>query len=926
MAENEEDNIERDEEFENNEGEKLENVIQVSGMYHEWFLDYASYVILERAVPHLNDGLKPVQRRILHSMKELDDGRYHKVANVIGNTMKYHPHGDASIGDAMVQIGQKDLLIDCQGNWGNIYTGDRAAAPRYIEARLTKFALDVVFNAKTTTWLSSYDGRNNEPETLPVKFPLLLTQGVEGIAVGLACKTLPHNFIELIDGSVAILKGKKTNIMPDFPTGGMADFSNYNEGLRGGRVKVRARIAVEDKKTLKITELPFGVTTDKLIESILKANSKNKIKVHHIDDNTAEDVEILIHLPSGVSPDKTIDALYAFTDCEVSISPNSTVIHEDKPKFIGVNELLEISTHNTVDLLKRELEIRKGELEDQWHFSSLEKIFIENKIYVPLHGLGYEEAIEKTLELLQPFIKHLLRPVNDEDVKRLLEIRMRRITKHDADKAEEKLLALEDELKQVKYNLEHLIEFAIDYFKEIKKKYGEGRERKTEIRSFENIDAAQVAINNVKLYVNKEEGFIGHGLKRGEGDFVCDCSDIDDIIVFREDGVMMVTRNSAKAFVGKNIIHVGVWKKDDKRTIYNLIYQDGKSGPTMMKRFPVTSITRDKEYHLTKGTAGSKVLWFTANPNGEAETVLVKLKPKPNVRKLKFEIDFSELAIKGRGALGNRVTKYPIAKIELKEKGVSTLSARKIWFDDTVQRLNTDGRGDFLGEFKATDKILTIMQSGEYQLTGFDLFTKFDENMIVIEKWNPKKPVSAIYYDGDKKQYNVKRFLVEPTSNKVLFITEHPDSFLEVVSTDWKPQIQLNFAKDKGVERASETIKLEDFIAVKGLKAIGNRLTTSKVKNIDLLEPLPFEEVVEEVEEVENESQELDEDIEDIEDTDDGDEQVEESDDEDDNEEEEIMTKKETKPAISLPSVEKKEKKGPIKPIDDDSENQMKLF
>lgn len=934
MAENEEDNIERDEEFENNGGEQLENVIQVSGMYHEWFLDYASYVILERAVPHLNDGLKPVQRRILHSLKELDDGRYHKVANVIGNTMKYHPHGDASIGDAMVQIGQKDLLIDCQGNWGNIYTGDRAAAPRYIEARLTKFALDVVFNAKTTTWLASYDGRNNEPDTLPVKFPLLLTQGVEGIAVGLACKTLPHNFIELIDGSIAILKGKKTNIMPDFPTGGMADFSSYNEGLRGGRVKVRARISVDDKKTLKITELPFGVTTDKLIESILKANSKNKIKVHHIDDNTAEHVEILIHLPAGVSPDKTIDALYAFTECEISISPNSTVIHEDKPKFIGVNELLEISTHNTVDLLKRELEIRQGELEDQWHFSSLEKIFIENKIYVKLHGLGYEEALESTLEFLQPFVKHLLRQVTTDDVIRLLEIRMRRITKHDADKADEKLLALEDELKKVKYNLEHLIDFAIDYFKEIKRKYGEGRERKTEIRSFESIDATQVAINNVKLYVNREEGFIGSGLKRGEGDFVCDCSDIDDIIVFREDGVMMVSRISQKAFVGKNIIHVGVWKKDDKRTIYNVIYQDGKTGPTMMKRFPVTSITRDKEYPITKGTAGSKILWFTANPNGEAESILVKLKPKPGVRKLKFEIEFSELAIKGRAALGNRVTKYPIAKIELKEKGVSTLSARKIWFDDTVQRLNTEGRGDFLGEFKAKDKILTIMQSGEYQLTGFDLFTKFDDNMIVIEKWNPKKPISAIYFDGDKQQYNVKRFLVESSNHKVLFITEHPNSFLELVSTDWKPQIQLNFAKDKGIERASETLKLENLIAIKGLKAIGNRLTTYKVKNIDLLEPLPYEEIVEEEEdELEDRSQkseegneELENDIDTTEDEDSEGENTEYEDIED-AEESQNLSPEVITPEIALPSVEKKEKKAPIKPIlDDDSETQMTLF
>lgn len=915
MAENEDDNIERDEEFENNEGEQLENVIQVSGMYQEWFLDYASYVILERAVPHLNDGLKPVQRRILHSMKELDDGRYHKVANLIGNTMKYHPHGDASIGDAMVQIGQKDLLIDCQGNWGNIYTGDRAAAPRYIEARLTKFALDVVFNAKTTTWLSSYDGRNQEPETLPIKFPLLLAQGVEGIAVGLACKTLPHNFNELIDGSIAILKGKKTNILPDFPTGGLADFSAYNEGLRGSRVKVRARIVAEDKKTLKVTELPFGVTTDKLIESILKANSKNKIKVRQIEDNTAENVEILIHLPAGVSPDKTIDALYAFTDCEVSISPNSTVIHEDKPKFIGVNELLEISTHNTVDLLRRELEIRKGELEDQWHFSSLEKIFIENKIYVKLHGLGYEEALDSTLQLLQPFVKHLLRPVTADDVVRLLEIRMRRITKHDADKAEEKLLALEDELKKVKYNLEHLIEFAIEYFKEIKRKYGEGRDRKTEIRSFESIDAAEVAINNVKLYLNKEEGFIGHGLKRGEGDFVCDCSDIDDIIVFREDGKMLVTKITQKAFVGKNVIYAGVWKKDDKRTIYNLIYQDGKTGPAMMKRFPVTSITRDKEYDLTKGTAGSKILWFTANPNGEAETILVKLRPKPGVRKLKFEVEFSELAIKGRAALGNRVTKYPIAKIELKEKGVSTLSARKIWFDDTVQRLNAEGRGDYLGEFKPTDKILTIMQTGEYHLTGFDLFTKFDENMIVIEKWNPKKPVSAIYFDGDKKQYNVKRFLIEPSPNKVSFISEHPDSFLEIVSTDWKPQIQLNFAKDKGIERASEIINLEEFIAVKGLKAIGNRLTTYKVKNIDLLEPLPYEEIEEISQELDEEGFDSEEDVDDLLDNDNSD-----LDDE---------TLEDEKPTteIKLPSEEKKEKKGPIKPIiDDDGESQMTLF
>jgi topoisomerase-4 subunit A len=845
----EDDNIERDEEFEGegNEENHLENVIQISGMYQEWFLDYASYVILERAVPHLNDGLKPVQRRILHSMKEMDDGRYNKVANVIGNTMKYHPHGDASIGDAMVQIGQKDLLIDCQGNWGNIYTGDRAAAPRYIEARLTKFALEVVFNAKTTKWLSSYDGRNKEPETLPVKFPLLLTQGVEGIAVGLACKMLPHNFNELIDGTIKILKGKNVVIYPDFITGGMADVSAYNDGLRGGKIKVRARILQEDKKTLKITEIPFGTTTEKLIDSILKANTKGKIKVRKVEDNTAEHVEILIHLPAGVSPDKMIDALYAFTDCEISISPNSGVIENDTPKFIGVSEMLKISTNQTVSLLKLELEIRKGELEEQWHFSTLEKIFIEKKVYVELHGLGYDEAIELSHKLLKPHIKKLLRAITDDDVKRLLEIRMRRITRHDAEKADEKLLALEDEIEKVKFHLANLIDFAIDYFKSLKAKYGEGRDRKTELRSFENIDAAKVAVSNAKLYVNKEEGFIGHGLKRSESEFVADCSDIDDIIVFREDGKMIVSKIANKTFVGKGIIHVAVWKKGDKRTTYNTVYRDGKDGASMMKRFAVTSITRDKEYDITKGTAMSKILWFSANPNGEAETLLIKLKPAAKVRKLKFDLDFSELAIKGRAAGGNRVTKFPISKIELREAGVSTLSARKIWFDDTVQRLNSEERGEFLGEFQATDKILTITQSGYYRLLGFDLSTKFEDDMIMIEKWNPKKPISAIYYDGDKKQFNVKRFLIESSTNKVLFITEDENSYLEVISTDWLPQIQINFSKVKGIEKDPEQINLEEFIAIKGLKAIGNRLTTAKVKNIDLLEPLPYDEPEEEI-------------------------------------------------------------------------------
>ena len=834
--------IERDEEFEHEGSEEnnLENVIQISGMYKEWFLDYASYVILERAVPHLNDGLKPVQRRILHSMKEMDDGRYNKVANIIGNTMKYHPHGDASIGDALVQVGQKDLLVDCQGNWGNIYTGDRAAAPRYIEARLTKFALEVVFNPKTTAWLTSYDGRNKEPETLPVKFPLLLTQGVEGIAVGLACKILPHNFNELIDASIKILKGtQKVKVYPDFLTGGMIDVAAYNDGLRGGKIKVRARILLEDKKTLKITEVPFGTTTDKLIDSILKANAKGKIKIKKVEDNTAENVEILIHLPPGVSPDKMIDALYAFTDCEASISPNAGVIESDKPKFIGVAEMLRISTERTKGLLKLELEIRQRELEEQWHFSSLEKIFIENKIYVKLHGLGYDEAIDLTIKLLQPFIAHLLRPVSDEDVKRLLEIRMRRITKHDAEKADEKLSNLEDEIKQVKFNLANLVDFAVAYFKELKKKYGEGRERKTEIRSFESIDASKVAVSNVKLYANYEEGFVGSGLKRSDSEFIADCSDIDSVIVFRKDGVMMVSKISSKAFFGKGIIHVGVWKKGDKRTTYNAIYQDGKTGPAMMKRFAVTSITRDKEYPITKGTPGSKVLWFSANPNGEAEVLSIKLKPAAKVRKMKFDLDFAELAIKGRGAGGNRVTKFPIAKIELKEAGVSTLAARKIWFDDTVQRLNVDARGELIGEFRGEDRLLISTQSGVVKTILPEITARFDDDMIVLEKWIPKKPISAIYFDGEKERYYVKRFLIETTDKEEEFISDHPKSKLEIIATDYRPVAEIIYSK-RSLE--NEEVNFEEFIAIKGIKAQGNQLTSEKIKSVNLLASLPFKE------------------------------------------------------------------------------------
>tara|TARA_R110002096_G_scaffold387403_4_gene581573 strand:+ start:3728 stop:6490 length:2763 start_codon:yes stop_codon:yes gene_type:complete len=835
--------------------EGLENVIQVSGMYNEWFLDYASYVILERAVPHVNDGLKPVQRRILHSLKELDDGRYHKVANVIGNTMKYHPHGDASIGDAMVQLGQKELLLDTQGNWGNILTGDRAAAPRYIEVRLSKFALDVAFNPKTTTWSASYDGRGKEPVTLPMKFPLLLAQGVEGIAVGLACKILPHNFNELIDASINILKGKKANIMPDFLTGGMADFSNYNDGLRGGRVRIRAKIAQEDKKTLVINELPFGTTTSGLIDSILKANDKGKIKIKKIEDNTADQVEIIIHLPPNVSPDKTIDALYAFTDCEVSVSPNSCIIEDDKPKFLSVNEILRINTEETKHLLKRELEIRKGELEEQWHFSSLEKIFIENKIYRDIEDCETWEAIITAIHKgLKPHTKNLIRTVTDEDVARLTEIKIKRISKFDSFKADELIKRIEEEISEINHNLANLTDFAIAYFKRIKEKHGKGKERRTEIKSFENIDATKVAVANTKLYVNKAEGFIGHGLRKTESEFVADCSDIDDIIVFREDGVMLVQKIQAKSFVGKNIIHVGVWKKGDKRTIYNMIYRDGKAGNTMIKRFAVTSITRDKEYDLTKGTPGSAVLYFTANPNGEAEVVQVLLRAKAKLKKLKFDTDFAEMAIKGRAANGNILTKHIISKIKLKEEGASTLSARKIWFDDTVQRINSEGRGELLGQFSADDKILTITQSGHYKLTSTNFSTHFEEDLILIEKWIPEKPVTAVYFDGEKEDYYVKRFLIEDTDRKVSFIGEHEKSLLELVSTDYNTVIELTFAKTKGKDpKANEFFNLKDFIAVKGLKAIGNKLSYDKVKTIDRLQPeeaasalnVPVEELLE---------------------------------------------------------------------------------
>ncbi|WPO77404.1 DNA gyrase/topoisomerase IV subunit A [Flavobacterium sp. KACC 22761] len=832
--------------YENQEEEGEDVITKVTGMYKDWFLDYASYVILERAVPAIEDGFKPVQRRIMHSLKELDDGRYNKVANVVGHTMQYHPHGDASIGDAMVQIGQKDLLIDCQGNWGNILTGDGAAAPRYIEARLSKFALEVLYSPKITEWGLSYDGRKAEPINLPVKFPLLLAQGAEGIAVGLSTKVLPHNFNELIDASIKILKGKSFTLYPDFATAGVADVSNYNDGMRGGRVRVRAKISQLDKNTLVITQIPFSTNTSSLIDSILKANEKGKIKIKKIEDNTAADVEILIHLFPGVSPDKTIDALFAFTACETSIAPLGCVIEDNKPLFIGVSEMLKISTERTVDLLKQELEIQLEELKNKWHFSTLEKIFIREEMYIDFKLYGDRESLYKYLyDRFEPFKKSFVREINDDDLQRLTQIPMIRITRFDSDKADDLIAKLEDEMKEVQHNLEHLTDFAIAYFTKLKEKYGKGRERQTELRVFDNVEATKVVLRNTKLYVNREEGFVGTSLKKDE--YVGDCSDIDDVIVFLRDGTMMITKVDAKTFIGKDIIHAAVFDKNDKRTIYNMMYRDGKSGPSYIKRFNVTGVTRDKAYDLTNGTNGSQVVYFSHNPNGEAEVVTILLRQVGTIKKLKFDIDFAKLAIKGRGSKGNLVTKYPIKKIELKEKGISTLLPRKVWFDDTVKRLNVDARGELLGEFKPTDKILVISQSGKLKVIIPELSTHFDEDMIVLEKWKPKKPISAIYYDGEKERYFLKRFLVENEGKEESFITDHPNSQLEIVSTDYRPVAQLVFAKVKGVQKDDLHIDVEDFIAVKGFKALGNQLTTDKLKQVNLLDPLPYEEPVEEV-------------------------------------------------------------------------------
>jgi len=837
-------------------------ITKVTGMYKEWFLDYASYVILERAVPALNDGLKPVQRRIMQSMKDLDDGRYNKVANIVGHTMQYHPHGDASIADAMVQVGQKELLIDMQGNWGNILTGDRAAASRYIEARLSKFALEVVFNPKTTVWKQSYDGRRKEPVDLPVKFPLLLAQGAEGIAVGLSTKILPHNFIELIDASVKYLKGRSFQLFPDFLTGGVADFTNYNQGIRGGKVRVRAKIAQQDKKTLVITEIPFGTTTTSLIDSIIKANDKGKIKIKKIEDNTAANVEILVHLPAGISPDKTIDALFAFTNCENAISPLCCIIENNKPIFIGVNDMLKHSTDNTVKLLELELQIQLKELEEQWHFASLERIFIENRIYRDIEEETTWDGVIKAIDSgLKPHVKHLKRAIITEDIVRLTEIRIKKISKFDIDKATQHIASLEEKIAQVKAYLDNLIDFSIDYFKRLKATYGKGKERKTEIKIFDDIVASKVAMRNTKLYVNREEGFIGTSLRKDE--LVTECADIDDVIVFKADGTMIVTKVASKTFVGKNIIHIAVFKKKDTRTVYNFMYKDGKTGPSYMKRFNVTGVTRDKEYVLTTGEKGSKVLYFTANPNGEAEVVTVNLRAVGSVKKLKWDIDFASLAVKGRGVRGNTITKYPIRKIEFKAAGVSTLKPRKIWFDDAVQRLNVDGRGDLLGEFRADDKLLIVTQSGKVKAVKPNVTAHFDPDMIVLEKWDPKKPVAAIYFDGEKERYYLKRFLIEQTDKEELFITEHPKSQLVIVFTDYRPMAEVLFSK-RNLEALS--IDVAEFISVKGVKALGNQLTKEKIKQVNVLASLPYTPAVEEVVQVVAETETTDSVVDDEED------------------------------------------------------------
>lgn len=878
-------------------GDELQKIMHVQSMFENWFIEYASYTILDRAVPEIRDGMKPVQRRILHSMWELEDGRYNKVANLIGNTMKYHPHGDASIGDALVQIGQKELLIDQQGNWGNILTGDRAAAPRYIEARLSKFALDVVFNPKTTEWKPSYDGRNKEPVVLPIKFPLLLAQGSEGIAVVLASKILPHNFNELIDASVAILKNKPFEIFPDFLTGGMIDVSRYNDGIRSGRVRVRAKISIQDKKTLVISEIPFSTTTSGLIDSIIQANEKGKIKIRKIDDNTAANVEVLVHLSPGVSPDQTIDALYAFTDCEVSISPNASVIKESKPNFMGVSDMLRESVANTTNLVKMELEIRLQELENQWHYSSLEKIFIENRIYRDIEECETWEAVIEAIDAgLEPFKHIFFREIVRDDIIRLTEIKIKRISKFDSFKADELIKGVEFEIEEVKNHLDNLIDYTINYYRQIQKKHGKGRERKTEIRNFENIEAQMVAVANQKFYVNREEGFIGTGMRKD--DYVFDCSDIDDIIVFRADGNFLVTKVSDKKFVGKDIIHVDVFKRNDERTIYNMVYSDGPNGAAMVKRFAVLGVTRDKEYDLTKGKKASKVLYFSANPNGESETVRVFLRPKPKLKVLRFDYDFADLAIKGRGAKGNILSKNPVKKIDFLEKGSSTLSAIEVWFDETVMRLNTEGRGKYIGKFIGDDRILALYSNGSYKTALFDLSNHYDSGLKEIEKLNEEKPISVLHKEKDSEKVFVKRFL--PEINDKLNSVVPDDDNLQFIAMDiaHRPQVQYVFENKKG-ESASEIISVEDFVDVMSAKAKGKRIPEILIKKAKFIEPLEY---------IEQEVEQEDVDVSDI-DVSDIDEEMEEK------------WKKESKKKNILQNKDKKQNGN-----DDDDVIQMSLF
>ncbi len=829
---------------------------QLSGMYQNWFLDYASYVILERAVPHINDGLKPVQRRILHSMKRLDDGRYNKVANIVGHTMQFHPHGDASIGDALVQLGQKELLIDCQGNWGNILTGDSAAAPRYIEARLSKFALDVVFNPKTTQWQSSYDGRNREPITLPVKFPLLLAQGVEGIAVGLSSKILPHNFNELCDAAIAYLKGEPFQLYPDFQTGGSIDVSKYNDGERGGVVRVRAKISKLDNKTLCISEIPYGKTTSSLIDSILKAVEKGKIKVKKVEDNTAGKVEILVHLAPGVSSDKTLDALYAFTDCEVNISPNCCVIDNKKPHFLSVSDVLKKSTDNTLDLLRQELNIERDEKLEALHFSSLEKIFIEERIYKDAkfeQAENMDAACEHIDDRLTPFYPKMVREVTKEDILKLMEIKMARILKFNKDKADELIARLKGEIEEIENHLAHITDYTINWYEGLKAKYGKNFERKTEIRNFDVIVATKVAEANEKLYINREEGFIGTGLKKDE--YVCNCSDIDDVIIFYKDGKYKIVRISDKLFVGKNILYVNIFKKNDKRTIYNVIYRDGKDGAYFIKRFNVTSMIRDREYDVTQGNPGSKIMYFTANPNGEAEVVKVTLRPNPRIKKLILERDFSEISIKGRQSMGNLLTRLEVHKISLKHKGGSTLGGRKVWFDFDVLRLNYDGRGEYLGEFQSEDCILVVHKNGEFYTSDFDLNNHYDTDIMILEKYDPDKVWTAVLYDADQQNYPyLKRFCFEQSTKRQNFLGENKQNELLLLTSETYPRINVVFGGHDSF-REPMIVDASEFVGVKSFKAKGKRLTTFAVDKIEELEPIMREEepeVQSEADEVEN--------------------------------------------------------------------------